>query len=116
MKIYRNPYVSRECYFVRTGPARSHKGEASKSQGYEVTFWDGKWIVGKAQYYDYSLRDELPVIAENKVSIQSVVDNAILLAVLDLVNSAKVAENISIADLEGTECCPDFGEREKDDT
>ena len=90
MKIHKNPFVSRESYFVRTGPARSGRAEASKSRGYSVEFINGKWEVRTAQYYDFFLRNELPVIAENKVSIKSVIDRAILNAVLDLVGSAKM--------------------------
>lgn len=89
MKIYKNPFVSRECYFVKTGKAYSGKMEATKSEGYQVQFWDGKWEVKKVQYYDFSLRDELPIIAENRVSIQSVIEKAILNAVLELVQAQK---------------------------
>ena len=90
MKIYKNPFVSRECYFVKTGKARTHKMESSASKGYSIDFLDGKWVVSEATYYDFSLRKELPVIAENKVSIKSVIERAILDAVLDLVGSAKM--------------------------
>ena len=64
--------------------------EASASKGYCVEFINGKWEVRTAEYYDFSLRNELPVIAENKVSIQSVIERAILNAVLDLVGEAKI--------------------------
>ena len=50
MKIYKNPWVTRESYFVKTGAARSAKMEAAKSTGYSVDFWDGKWKVRKATY------------------------------------------------------------------
>lgn len=92
MKVYKNPYVSRESYFVKTGKAFSYKAEGSKSKGYSIDFIDGKWIVSEVNYYDSSLRDELPVIAENKVSIKSVIDIAIVNAVLDLVGEAKIKE------------------------
>lgn len=85
MKIYKNPFVSRESYFVKTGKAFSYKSEASKSKGYIVEFLNGKWNVREGQYYDMSLRDEMPIIAENKVSVQRVIETAILNAVLDLV-------------------------------
>lgn len=85
MKIYKNPFVSRESYFVKTGKARTGKAEASASKGYSVELIDGKWELREAVYYDFSLRDELPIVAENKVSIQSVIEKAILNAVLDLV-------------------------------
>lgn len=64
--------------------------EASKSKGYAVDFIDGKWVVREVCYYDYSLRNEMPIIAENKVSIKSVIERAIVNAVLDLVGSAKM--------------------------
>ena len=85
MKIYKNPFVKRESYFVKTGKAFSYKSEASKSKGYVIEFWDGKWEVRNGEYYDISLRDEFPIIAENRVSIQKVINSAILNAVLDLV-------------------------------
>lgn len=87
MKIYKNPFVSRESYFVKTCKAYSHPMEATKSEGYQVQFWDGKWEVKKTQYYDSSLRAAMQIIAENNVSIQSVIEKAILKAVLDLVQS-----------------------------
>ena len=90
MKIYKNPFVSRESYFVRTGPAKTGKCEASASNGYSVEFFNGKWEVRKAVYYNFSLTNELPVIAENKVSIDSVIKRAILNAVLDLVGESKL--------------------------
>lgn len=90
MKIYKNPFVSRESYFIKTGKAFSYKMEASKSKGYAVEFIDGKWEVREVHYYDSSLRNEMPIIAESKESIRSVIDRAILNAVLDLVGSAKM--------------------------
>ena len=64
--------------------------ESSASKGYSIDFMDGKWVVSNAQYYDFTLKKELPVIAENKVSINSIIERAILNAVLDLVGSAKM--------------------------
>ena len=90
MKIYKNPFVSRESYFVKTGAAHSYKNEASKSKGYIVEFIDGKWQAREGCYYDFSLKNEFPVIAENKVSIKSVIDRAVVNAVLDLVGEAKM--------------------------
>ncbi len=89
MKIYKNPWVSRESYFVRTGAAKSARMEASKSSGYSVDFWDGKWKVNKVVYYDKSLA-EMPVICENKVSIHSAIDKAIIDTVLGFVEVAKM--------------------------
>lgn len=87
MKVYKSPFVSRESYFVKTGKAFSYKAEGSKSKGYAIDFIDGKWQVREACYYDSSLRYEMPVIAENRVSLDSVIERAILDAVLDLVRS-----------------------------
>ena len=88
MKIYKNPWVTRESYFVKTGAARSAKMEAAKSTGYSVDFWDGKWKVRKATYYNKSL-DEMPVVCENRVSIQAVIDKAVIDAVLGFAKGVK---------------------------
>lgn len=90
MKIYKNPFVSRESNFIKTGKAFSYKAEGSKSKGYAIEFIDGRWQVREVTYYDSSLRNEMPVIAENRVSIQSVIERAIVDAVLDLVGAAKL--------------------------
>ena len=90
MKVYKNPFVSRESYFVKTGKAHSCKIEAPKSKGYIVEFVGGKWEVREGCYYDFSLKNELQVIAENKVSIKSVIDRAVINAVLDLVGETKM--------------------------
>ena len=84
MKIYKNPWVTRESYFVKTGAAWSAKMEASKSSGYSIDFWDGKWIVRKACYYNNTLA-EMPVVCENRISIKGVIDKAIVNAVLGFV-------------------------------
>ena len=89
MKVYKNPFVSRESYFLKTGAGHSCKMEASKSKGYIVEFIGGKWKVSEGCYYDFSLKNELPVIAENKVSIKTIIDRAIINAVLDLIAETK---------------------------
>lgn len=89
MKVYKNPFVSRESYFVKTGKAFSYKNEASKSKGYKVELFDGKWKVTEAQYYDFSLKEELPIVAETKVSIKNVIESAILNAVLEAVKDSE---------------------------
>ena len=38
MKIYKNPWVTRESYFVKTGAVKSAKMEAPKSAGYAIDF------------------------------------------------------------------------------
>lgn len=89
MKIYKNPWVTRESYFVKTGVAKSATMEAAKSSGYSIDFWDGKWVVRKTAYYNKSL-SEMPVVIENRTNIQAIIDRAILSAVLDLVGEAKM--------------------------
>lgn len=89
MKIYKNPWVTRESYFVKTGAARSAKMEAAKSTGYSIDFWDGRWKVRKATYYNKSFA-EMPVVCENRVSIQAVIDKAVMDAVLRFVRAGKV--------------------------
>ena len=89
MKIYKNPFVSRECYFVKTGKAYSGRMEAPKSKGYQVQFLNGKWIVRETQFYDSSLRDEFPIVAENNISIKSVIEQAILDVVLGLTHQTE---------------------------
>lgn len=89
MKVYQNPFVSRESYFVKTGAAKTGRAEASASKGFSVDFVNGKWEVREATYYDISLRDEMPVVAENKVSIKSVIHNAVRDVVLGLVSESK---------------------------
>ena len=89
MKVYKNPFMSRESYFVKTGAGHSFKMEASKSKGYIVEFIGGKWEVREGCYYDFDLKNELPVIAENKTSIKTIVDRAIINAVLDLIAETK---------------------------
>lgn len=93
MKIYKNPFVSRASYFIKTGVARTGKCEASASKGYSIEFIDGKWTVKEASYYDFSLKNEMPIVAENKVSIKSVVEKAILTAVLDSVGNEKTTND-----------------------
>ena len=63
--------------------------EASKSKGYVVEFINGKWEVREGCFYDASLRNEMPMIAENKVSFKTVIERAILNAVLDAVGMEK---------------------------
>lgn len=92
MIVYKNPFVSRESYFVVTGVAKSAKMEASKSKGYAIDFIDGKWEVREACYYNNSLRSEMPIVGENRISIISIIKRAVLDAVLDLVGSVKRAK------------------------
>lgn len=89
MRIYKNPWVTRESYFVKTGIAKSAKMEAAKSIGYSIDLWGGKWVVRKTAYYNKSL-SEMPVICENRCSLQTRIDNAIVDTVLVFVEAAKM--------------------------
>lgn len=78
MKIYRNPWVSRHCYFVPTGTARSANMEAAKRDGITVTLWNGEWMLRKSQMYVKTL-DEMPVVGEiSKTELESTVIASIL--------------------------------------
>ena len=85
MKIYRNPFVSYPCYFVKTGAGWSGRAEASKSKGYCVEQHDGKWTCRNGCYYDDTIRNELILVAENRESIHKVIEKAVIDAVLGLV-------------------------------
>ena len=89
MKIYQNSWVSQESYFVKTGAAKSAKMEAAKSSGYSIEFLEGKWVVRRAVYYDRGLRD-MPVICENRCSLQSCINKAILDTVLGFLEEARM--------------------------
>ncbi len=97
MRIYKNPWVTRESYFVKTGTAKSAKMEAAKSNGYSIDFWDGKWVVRKTAYYNKSL-SEMPVICENRCSLQTQIDKAIVDTVLGFVEAAKMDEPVGNSD------------------
>lgn len=90
MKVYKNPFVSHKSYFVKTGKARTGRIEASASKGYIIEQIDSKWNVRTGVYYDFSLRKEMPVIAENRISIMGIIEKAVLDAVLDLVAETKM--------------------------
>ena len=89
MRIYKNPWVTRESYFVKTGTAKSAKMEGAKSSGYSIDFWNGKWVVRKTTYYNKSL-SEMPVVCENKYGLQARIDKAIVDTVLEFVKAAKM--------------------------
>lgn len=85
MKIYRNPFVSYPCYFVKTGAGWYGKAEASKSKGYCVELHDGKWTCRDGCYYDFTIKHELIPVAENRESIRKVIEKAVIDTVLALV-------------------------------
>lgn len=84
MKIYKNPYVSRPCYFVVTNKARSAKMEMSKHNGYNVSLWDGKWEIYKGQMYDNAFKD-MPLVYEDKKSAERIMLEALKTFVIDAV-------------------------------
>ena len=86
MKIYKNPYVSYDSYYVKTGKAPSlGKFEAAASKGYCIHNRNGKWEIEKVRIYDGVLKNEFSVVAENRVSIDKVIEEAVKGAVLKLV-------------------------------
>lgn len=90
MKVYKNPWVSRESYFVKTG-ASSGAGYSSLVYGYSIDYWNGKWEVRKTKYHLGALA-EMPVVAENRISLQYCIDDAIKEAILSAVHNAKDGE------------------------
>lgn len=76
MKVYKNPWVSRESYFVKTGMV------GNTATGYAVDFWNGKWTVLRVEYYTGDIK-MMPVVAENNIDLKDVIKNAILSAVHD---------------------------------
>lgn len=88
MKIYKNPYVSYDCYYIKTGKAPSYgKFESSASKGYYVHNRNGKWEIEKVRVYDGAVKKEFSLVAENRVSIDKVIEKTILETVLGLVDS-----------------------------
>ena len=87
MKVYKNPFVTRESYFVKTG-ASSGAGYSSLVYGYSIDYWNGKWEVRKTQYHLGALA-EMPVVAENRIALQRCIDEAIKDAILSAVHNAK---------------------------
>lgn len=86
MKIYKNPYVSYDSYYVKTGKAPSHgKFEAAASKGYSIHNRNGKWEIERVRYYDGAVEKEFSLVAENRVSIDKVIEEAVKGAVLKLI-------------------------------
>lgn len=101
MKIYRNPFVSYPCYFVKTGAGWSGRAEASKSKGYCVEQHDGKWTCRNGCYYDFTIKNELIPVAENKESIHKIIEKAVIDAVLALVSETEKPKEEAINPLDG---------------
>lgn len=76
MKIYKNPWVSYESYFVKTGE------EGIMTTGYSVELLNGIWIVVKTKYVTRDIK-MMPVAAENNIDLKDVFKDAILSAVHD---------------------------------
>jgi hypothetical protein len=85
VKIYKNPFVSYDSYFVKTGKASTRKMEASASKGYEIHNMKGQWEIHEVEYYDYHVKTGHPLIAENHVAVKTIIEEAVLNAVLRLV-------------------------------
>lgn len=64
-KIYKNPWVTRECYFFPTGGYIQSKNEAEKVKGYHVQYWNGKWEIRAGMMYVKTLA-EMPIVGEIK--------------------------------------------------
>ena len=74
MKVYKNPWVSYESYFVKTGE------EGIMTTGYSVELLNGIWIVVKTKYVTRDIK-MMPVVAENNIDLKDVFKDAILSAV-----------------------------------
>ena len=86
MKIYKNPYVSYDSYYVKTGKAPSYgKFEFAASKGYYIHNRNGNWEIEKVRAYDGAIKNEFSLVAENRVSIDKVIEEAVLGAVLKLI-------------------------------
>ena len=64
-KIYKNPWVARECYFLPTGVHIKSKNESEKVKGYNVQYWNGKWEIRAGMMYEKTLA-EMPIVGEIK--------------------------------------------------
>ena len=63
--ILQNLWAGHKTYFVYMGfPVRAGKAEAKATGGYEISFVNGDWVFGKAQYYIHTLndREHFPVV------------------------------------------------------
>lgn len=82
MTIYKNPFVSRESYFLALGSAKSAKMEAAKTRGYIIEEIDGKWNIRYGRFYNMSLENDMPVVANiSEARLKGAVINLVLDAV-----------------------------------
>lgn len=86
VKIYKNPWVTRECYFFSTGGYIKSKNESEKVKGYNVQYWNGKWEIRAGMMYVKTLA-EMPIVGEIKSKfIKDAVIRLILSAVKEKSN------------------------------
>ena len=64
-KIYKNPWVTRECYFLPTDVHIKSKNESEKVKGYNVEYLNGKWEIRAGMMYEKTL-SEMPIVGEIK--------------------------------------------------
>lgn len=81
MTIYKNGL----CYFVKAAPAPMRPGKEPSSAGYEVYQSAGAWYCDIEEYYDYDL-ERLPIVAETKHDISTIIKNGIIAAVTEAVS------------------------------
>lgn len=81
MKVYKSPWVRRESYFVETGE------EGTVTTGYSVELWNGKWNVGKTEYFTRDVK-MMPVVAD--IDLKDVFKDAILSAVHDAKDGERI--------------------------
>ena len=46
---------------------------------------NGKWEIREVEYYDYHVKTGHPIVAENHVAVKTIIEEAVLNAVLRLV-------------------------------
>lgn len=64
-KIYKNPWVTRECYFFPTVGHIKSKNEPEKVKGYNVEYLNGKWEIRTGMMYEKTLA-EMTIVGEIK--------------------------------------------------
>lgn len=86
MKVYKNPWVSRESYFLKISAA------GTSTIGYSVEFWNGKWKTKRAKYFTRSLQ-KMPIVAEDDVDFKKFIEKSIETIVLTAVHGPKDGEH-----------------------
>lgn len=86
IEIYKNLFIDHHCFFVKLGRRpKPCKSEPSASIGFIVEQQDGKWTCRDGCYYDDTIKHELILVGENRKSIHSIIKEAVICAVLELV-------------------------------